>query len=88
MVNGFGGNLITSIITGLLFVLLALYLDAQTEEKIDHIRDVTVKSETALAERERILRAERLIRRFEEFLRRELWLPKTPSGWFAAPREM
>jgi hypothetical protein len=71
LVDGYGGNLSSEIVGGLLFLLLALFLDAQTEEKIDNIRDVTSKSEALLSERERLLRNERTIRQFEEFLRRE-----------------
>ncbi|MGB8931730.1 MAG: hypothetical protein WCC48_10835 [Anaeromyxobacteraceae bacterium] len=71
LVDGYGGNLTAELVGGLLFLLLAFYLDAQTEANIAHIREVTQRSEEILAERERLLQQEKTIRQFEEFLRRE-----------------
>jgi hypothetical protein len=69
--EGYGGNLTGEIVGGVLFLLLALFLDARTEANIEHIRDVTTRSEERLDERERLLRQERVIFQFEQFLRRE-----------------
>lgn len=71
LIQGFGGNITAGIIQGLLFVFLALYLDAQTEEKICQIHAATTRSEEILKEREELLEKERTIDRFESFLREE-----------------
>lgn len=73
LVDGYGGNLSAEIVGSLVFLLLAFYLDAEVEEKIDHIRDVTAKSEEILSRREQLLRNERAIAAFENFVRRETY---------------
>ena len=71
LVDGFGGNLTSGIVGSFLFLFLALYLDAQTEEKIDHIRKVAAKSEELISKRESLLESERLILQFEQFMKKE-----------------
>ncbi len=69
--RGFGGNLTSGVIGGILFLFLALFLDAQTEEKIDHIKDVTTKSEKIISEREQKIQEERDILHFDNFMKNE-----------------
>jgi hypothetical protein len=71
--DGFGGNLTAGIIGGFQFLFLALYLDANTEEKIDHIKKLVEKSEKLVSKREEILEVERDIHQFEHFLKYENW---------------
>jgi hypothetical protein len=78
--KGFGGNLIAEIIGGLLFLVLAFYVERATKKKIDHIADVTRKSEETLRKREKELRREQLYNYFLDILKRHSYysirLPK------------
>jgi len=73
LVDGYGGNLSAEIVGSLVFLLLAFYLDAEVEEKIDHIREAAAKSESILSRREDLLRNEMAIAGFESFQRRETY---------------
>ena len=69
--EGYGANISSSILCGLLLLFLALYFNSETEAKVAETRDLAAKSEAALAKREAILERERRIFEFEQFLKRE-----------------
>lgn len=71
IINGFNGNLTASILSGVLFLFIALHVDAMTKVQIDRIEKVTTRSEEVLAERERALNNERAVSQFEEFMKKK-----------------
>lgn len=73
LIKDFGGNLFSGILGGFLFLFLTFYLDAQTEEKIDRIKDTVIKSEEKIAQREYLLKQEQTIFEFEQFIKNETY---------------
>lgn len=69
--QGLSGNLFIGVICSFLFLLLTFYWDKRTEEKIDHIQKVVCKSEELISKRERLLKEERLMLQFEQFMKTE-----------------
>ena len=64
LIEGFGGNLTSGIVGGVIFLPLVLFLDAQTEKNIRYITQTT--------ERRELLRDnERKISHFEDFMSKE-----------------
>lgn len=63
-VQGFGGNIVSGIFTGILFVPLSIYLGGKVEQLITSIHSAT-------EQRERLLESERIQRGFERFMNEE-----------------
>ena len=63
-IDGFGGNLTSGIVGGLIFLPLAFFLEAQNEQNIEFVAETTRK-------RNREIESERKILHFEEFMNRQ-----------------
>lgn len=62
--NGFGGNITSGLVTGILLAPLALYLTAETDAAVSHIR-------TEVERQKRIFDNERKMRAFERVLEKD-----------------